>query len=297
MADTLENLKRRKESAAELSAVVRTMKALAAANIGQCEMAVKSLNDYYKTVSLGVSACFRDRPVSEAGPSRTSDMPKGNSIAIVFGSDQGLVGRFNNSLAETLSQTIKSMSGDTEIWVIGDRMVSVLGGEGYMVTSVFPVPNSIDGVAPMVNQILTKIEVNQENQQAKAFRVFHNAPADKAGYYPVSRQLLPLDSTWQKDASAGAWPTKKIPQVIGGAQRFLPPLVREYLFMLLYKACAESMASENASRLEAMQRAEKNIGERLDDLKQRYNRLRQSTIDEELFDVIAGFEALNINRK
>jgi F0F1-type ATP synthase, gamma subunit len=64
------------------------------------------------------------------------------------------------------------------------------------------------------------------------------------------------------------------------------------LFVSIYKACAESLASENASRLEAMQRAEKNIDEILDDLKQSYNRIRQATIDEELFDVIAGFEAL-----
>lgn len=49
----------------------------------------------------------------------------------------------------------------------------------------------------------------------------------------------------------------------------------------------------NASRPEAMQRAGKNIDEMLDDLNQSYNCLRQSTIDEELFDVIAGFEALN----
>ena len=69
-------------------------------------------------------------------------------------------------------------------------------------------------------------------------------------------------------------------------------LIKEYLFVSIFKACAESLASENASRLAAMQRAEKNIDEILDDLKQNYNRLRQSTIDEELFDVVAGFEAL-----
>ena len=57
----------------------------------------------------------------------------------------------------------------------------------------------------------------------------------------------------------------------------------------LYRACAESLASENASRLAAMQRADKNIDELLED----FNRtLRQNGIDEELFDVISGFEAL-----
>ena len=57
--------------------------------------------------------------------------------------------------------------------------------------------------------------------------------------------------------------------------------------------CAESLASQNASRLAAMQRADKNIDESLEDLNGKFHRLRQSGIDEELFDVISGFEALS----
>jgi len=70
-------------------------------------------------------------------------------------------------------------------------------------------------------------------------------------------------------------------------------LIREYLFVSLFRACAESLASENASRLAAMQRADKNIDELLEDLNGTFYRLRQSGIDEELFDVISGFEALS----
>ncbi|HJX72406.1 MAG TPA: F0F1 ATP synthase subunit gamma, partial [Bacteroidales bacterium] len=70
-------------------------------------------------------------------------------------------------------------------------------------------------------------------------------------------------------------------------------LVRSYLFVSLFRACAESLASENASRLASMQRAEKNIDELLEELNRAFHRLRQSTIDEELFDVISGSEALS----
>ena len=72
----------------------------------------------------------------------------------------------------------------------------------------------------------------------------------------------------------------------------LRALIREYLFVSLFRACAESLASENASRLAAMQRADKNIDELLEDLNGTFHRLRQSGIDEELFDVVSGFEAL-----
>ena len=72
----------------------------------------------------------------------------------------------------------------------------------------------------------------------------------------------------------------------------LQALISEYLFISLFRACAESLMSENASRLAAMQRAEKNIDELLENLNQTFHRQRQSTIDEELFDVISGFEAM-----
>ena len=69
-------------------------------------------------------------------------------------------------------------------------------------------------------------------------------------------------------------------------------LIREYLFVSLYRAFADSLASENASRLAAMQSAEKNIEERLEELFGQFHRQRQSTITEELIDIVSGFEAM-----
>ena len=71
-------------------------------------------------------------------------------------------------------------------------------------------------------------------------------------------------------------------------------LVREYLFVTLFRACAESLASENASRLATMQCTEKNIDELREELNRTFHRLRQSAIDEELLDVISGFEGLRL---
>jgi F-type H+-transporting ATPase subunit gamma len=83
---------------------------------------------------------------------------------------------------------------------------------------------------------------------------------------------------------------------MGDSTTTLRALICEYLFVSLFRACAESLASENASRLAAMQRADKNIDDLLEDLNGSYHRQRQSGIDEELFDVIAGFEALVVTR-
>jgi F-type H+-transporting ATPase subunit gamma len=80
---------------------------------------------------------------------------------------------------------------------------------------------------------------------------------------------------------------------MGNITETLRALIREYLFVSLFRACAESLASENASRLAAMQRADKNIDELLENLNGEYYRVRQSGIDEELFEVVSGFEALS----
>lgn len=109
----------------------------------------------------------------------------------------------------------------------------------------------------------------------------------------MSQRQLPLDAQWRQQLAALPWPTKNLPQTLRGAEVTLGALVREYLFISLYKACAESLASEIGSRLAAMQRADENIATLSANLGQTFHRLRQSSIDEELFDVTTGFNALS----
>ncbi len=107
------------------------------------------------------------------------------------------------------------------------------------------------------------------------------------------QRLLPLDALWHERLIRQRWPSANLAEVIGTPEVTLRALVHEYLFISLYQACAESLASENGSRLEAMQRAQKNIETLSAELVRNFNRLRQSSIDEELFDVLAGFNALS----
>ena len=146
---------------------------------------------------------------------------------------------------------------------------------------------------PLVGQILVESEAHHGQGEIVDLYLFHNRPESGAAYEPVSQHLLPLDKTWALKLSHLPWPTKNLPEVIGDREQTLGALVREYLFVSLFKACAESLAAENASRLAAMQRAEKNIDELMEDLNQTFRRLRQTSIDEELFDVLSGYESLS----
>jgi len=291
--DTLESLRRKLEGAEEIKSVVRTMKAVAASNIGQYETAVASLGVYYHTVVLGIIAYFRQEKIETMNEKKETKRNDEKVIyAIVFGSDQGLVGQFNDSLTDFVSHSLNSLPGKKEIWAIGERIQSLLLDVGFNTTTLFPVPNSVSAITPLVGRILVKSEESREKGIMQEVYIFHNQQKQGIGYEPVIQRLLPLDEKWRQSLSELKWPTKLIPQIIGGIKPTLLALISGYLFVSLFKACADSLASENASRLAAMQRAEKNIEELLDELSHKFHSLRQSSIDEELFDVVSGFEAL-----
>jgi F-type H+-transporting ATPase subunit gamma len=212
--------------------------------------------------------------------------------AVVFGSDQGLVGQFNDVVAEYAIKTLAALPGKPQVWAVGERVHARLADAGLPLIGLFGVPNSVQAITPLVGQIQIESEAHRAKGEYARLYVFHNRPQSGALYEPVSQRLLPLDAQWQQGLAEVPWPTKSLPEVLGGGVGTLRALIREYLFISLFQACAESLASVNASRLAAMERADKNIDELLENLHGTFHRLRQSGIDEELFDVISGFEAL-----
>jgi F-type H+-transporting ATPase subunit gamma len=296
MSDTLASLRRKIGGAGDLKSVVRSMKALAASSIGQYEKSVLALADYERTVELGLTACLRNREGAAERAGKTGSASKAVR-AIVFGSDQGLVGQFNDVLADFVASTLGPLPVEKKIWAVGDRVRSRLEDSGLTPVGLFNVPTSVNAITRLVGQVLVESQKNQGIGESDSFYLFHNQPSSRASYEPVSQRLLPLDETWALKLAQLPWPTKNLPEVIGAREQTLQAFLREYLFVSLFKACAESLAAENGSRLAAMQRAEKNINDQLETLNQTFHRLRQSSIDEELFDVVSGYESLSVKKQ
>jgi F-type H+-transporting ATPase subunit gamma len=294
MSDTTASLRRKIGVAGDLQSVVRTMKALAASSIGQYEQSVRALGDYYRTVEVGLGACFREGGPAPLIAERKRQTVTGAIGAVVFGSDQGLVGQFNDVVADYAVKTLAALPAKSGVWAVGERVHARLAHAGLPLMGLFTVPNSVKAITPLVGQILIESETHRSRGEVTDLHLFYNRPASGAVYAPVSQRLLPLDENWRRNLAELPWPTGNLPEVMGGGTATLRALIREYLFVSLFRACAESLASENASRLAAMQRADKNIDELLEDLNGTFHRLRQSGIDEELFDVISGFEALSV---
>ena len=295
MTESTAGLRHQISSATDLQSVVRTMRALAASNIGHYERAVAALVGYDRTIELGLGVCLR----AQVGLAETApDLPvkrtdrRHAAGAIVFGSDQGLVGPFNDTIAEYAIATSPGLER-AAVWAVGDRVASRLAEAGIPVIKSYAVPTSVESIDTLVGRLQLDIGTHPSQLEEPQLQAFHNRPLPGALYQPTGRRLLPLDATWTSTMTATPWPARSLPEVMGNSAATLRALVREYLFVSLYRACAESLASENASRLAAMQRADKSIDDLLETLRGSFARLRQGVIDAELFDVTSGYEALS----
>lgn len=291
MSDSLAHLRRKIASATDLQSVVRTIKALAAASIGQYEQSVLALSDYSGTVERGLGVCFRQATTTVTALPTAATHREVTGI-VVFGSDQGLVGQFNDIVTEHALQTLAGLQSKTTVWAVGERVNARLADAGIATAGMFSLPASVQAITPLVWEILVATQDSRGSGRESALFLCYNQIGTGAGFAPLSRQLLPLDHAWQQQLAMQPWPSDNLPEVIGNSTTTLRALIREYLFVSIFRACAESLSSENASRLAAMQRADKNISALLDTLNGDFHRLRQNDIDEELFDVITGFEAL-----
>ncbi|MDI6796824.1 MAG: F0F1 ATP synthase subunit gamma [Desulfatibacillaceae bacterium] len=293
MAQTLEQLKRLTQSTRDLLSVVTTMKTIAAVNIRQYEQAVASLLLYNQNVEQALTAVLRDRADifiagRKAAPGRLG--------AVVFGSDQGMCGPINDSIAHFALEDIKEAAPDKTqtpaILAVGERVAYRLMDEGADVEDIVHLPESVSGITGKVMEVLYFVEQWGSNKGIAHIHLYYNRPEGGAGSEPIRVVLLPLDNSWLLKVKKRSWPTKSIPLYTQNWDTLFSHLVRQYLFVSIYRAFAESLASENAARLRSMQNAQKNIEQQLVNLTANYNQRRQMAITEELLDIVSGFKTL-----
>lgn len=288
----LEQLQRKVKSADELLSVTRTMKILSAVSIRQFEEAVKSLAEYFDTLEMGMQI------VLGSAQSKFLSAVKGEehlSVGIIaFGSGQSLCGPFDETLSAHVHEKLGHlMPEDLHFLVLGDRLSGHLKNGGFLLEKVLEVPGSVEGISSVVLAILKVIEQWQVEQKIESIMLIHNKPMARKGFTPRTQYLLPMNKAWLERLTNRPWPTNNLPQFSMDADVLFMSLLRQYLFVSLFRALAESLAAEYGSRLSSMQRAEKKIEDRLDQLQNEFLRERQASITEELLDIMAGFEAVD----
>lgn len=294
---TLEELRSSLDGARDLKSVVTTMQAMAAVNLRQFRRVAESMAAYHRTIELGLQIVLRDADM-ELRVGRTGE--DAALAAVVLGSDQGMVGPFNERLAEHVDSRLHKSAPtprERQLLVMGDKLRAALLVRGHEVGRLVEVPASPAGITATLEEMVVVIDTWREERGADEVWIFHNTPADGASYEPTGRRLLPADRQWLDGLRSEKWKQRGLPGVLGEPRALFSALMQSHVFARLFLAVAESVAAENAARLGSMQSAERNIEERVDELSEAVRRRRQQEITEELLDISSGFEALASDRR
>ena len=202
--ESLEHLQKQLESLEELRTIVKTMKALSAASIRQYEQAVKALSGYYRTVERGLHVVLKNsQTLSDAAQHAHQSIhlrPHKHPLrlaAIVFGSDHGLCGRFNEDITHYTLERMQSTPADPEhhlLLAVGARVAGNLEHEGQIVEDIFLVPGSATQITLTVQQISLKIDEWREQLGVHYVYLFYNRHSGSKGYRPTGFELLPVNS-------------------------------------------------------------------------------------------------------
>ena len=300
---TLEGLKRRIKTTSSLREIVSSMKTLSAVSVGQYEKSTHALNQYYDCVELALQALLKGRST----PSPKKKVLEQRIIAVVLGSDQGLVGKFNKSIAKYTVEYLREHGihkDETTLIVGGKSLSSKFLSMDWNINTLFTMPSSIKAMITVAKKIVIKLneiaveqqrgdkDFNFGNNNLKVY-IFYNAKNEHSIIKPHAFQLLPVDGKFLNRLKDKKWPTKNIPLYNTASRRTLFSFfIRQLLFVEIYKAVASSLAAEHFTRMISMQNAEKNIDEHLEAMNLEYQQRRQTEITNELLDVVIGAEVL-----
>jgi F-type H+-transporting ATPase subunit gamma len=294
--EELEVVKRKVKNASELKSLVKIMKTISAANVREYGLAAKSLTEYNRTIELGLQVvmmhCDRVLEASKKSDASRRSRRKDQLGVVIFGSDQGLIGRFNEQIASYAIDRLKEIEyGGLVALAVGERVISRLEEAGLKIEAHCSFSGSSLGITTTLLDVLLKVEEWRLDRGVDQIILFYNRPETGAAFNPHMAYLYPLDTAWLRSLAGKNWPSRTIPTFSMNSELLFSSLVRQYIFFSLYRAFAESLASENSRRLLSMQLAEKNIEDHLSGLTVQLHRQRQHAITSELMDVVTGFLA------
>lgn len=287
MAQSLEALTRRMTSMKGIRGVVHTMKTLSVINAAPYEHAAQAVEAYHATILTGLHAFL-----SQAGALDAVAPDVAAHVYVVFGTDHGLCGNYN----EALAQHVKTQIGNAPVTIlcVGAQMADALADQHLDVDAVVFPPASVDGIGRMANLLTQKLDEIRQGISPKDVSVaLAYFARSAAGTQDAEiKALLPLDAVLIAQMQTKPWASRSLPYFSMAPAALFQALLRAHLFASLFHAAAEALVTENAARLALMQQAEQSVDERLDALLSETRTVRQNDITTELLDVIIGFEAL-----
>ena len=271
--------------------ITSAMKMVSAAKLRRAQIAIQKLRPFSNKLNeiLGhiTTEDSENNPLAEVRP--VSKM-----IVVLIASNKGLCGGFNNSVikeAEALKNRCMDLynSGNIEFISIGKRVSDYLRARKYPVLGYyddFTAHTSFEEVAALANELMDKFLKKEVDKIVIIYNEFKNA----ATQLLVNEQYLPL-----KPVAAHEESDNQLMDYIFEPKKeeLYKMLIPKTMHTKLYKAILDSVASEHGARMTAMHKATENADELIKQLNLTYNKVRQSSITNEIIEIVSGSEALN----
>jgi len=281
----LRQLQQKLDSMRALKEIVNAMRNMAAAYVRRAEASLRAMRPYAAVVETALVATLEQADIQALEPP-----PDAPCLAVVFASDQGLCGTYNERVVRAALEFKDRALQPVELVAIGHRGRNLLALRGAEPALAVGAPTSLEGIRAQVPELAAQVFELYSRRGAGEMFFIYNAYRGMGRFQEAVRRVLPIGLD---ELHPGEERTFRYEPILTVPPRvLLGRLVEEYFFIELYRGLLESHASENGARLVSMTAASSNIDERLVGLSREFQMVRQETITAELLDVVSGAEAL-----
>ncbi len=288
---SLDDLKKRIASVKSTQKITKAMKMVAAAKLRRAQESAEKGRPYSEKMNNVIFNLSNGISDKENAPKLLSGTGQEKThLCVVMTSDRGLCGGFNSNIikkaksyfAKNLAEgkdlkiiTVGSKGNDQLKRVYGDKIIENISFKESKNANYF----DAEKVGKMV---IEKFEAGEFD----VCTIFYNQFKNVITQIPQAQQIIPLNNEGEESNSEESYEFEP------DEDEILSNLLPKNISTQIFKAMLENSASEQGSRMSAMDNATRNAGEMVDKLTIEYNRSRQAAITKELIEIISGAESL-----
>lgn len=288
---SMRDIKRRKESIQSTGQITKAMKLVSTVKLQKAKSRAENSNPYNDHMYEAVSMMLR-KSSNISHPFLTAGSSKKKAI-IVITSNRGLAGGYNSNVIKLITSS-DIPKEDVVIYAVGRKGKEALQRRGYEVkndySEVMNAPMFKDA-SDIGKVVLEAFANNEVGEIYLAYTVFKNT----VSHVPTFIKLLPVDLSNQEEEKEKVDINERLTMMNyePEADEALSLIIPKYINSLIYGGLVQAVASENGARMQAMDSATNNAEDMISDLSLKYNRARQSSITQELTEIIAGANAIS----
>ena len=293
---SLDDLKKRIASVKSTQKITKAMKMVAAAKLRKAQEAAEQSRPYADNMKNLMDSISRGFIQTDSSRNLLTGSDEDKTyLLVLFTSERGLCGGFNSQISKSLKEKIvelQKQNKEVKIICIGKKGYDIIKrqySELIVDTIDLSEIKSVQyGDAKEISDKIIKMYFDAEFDKCL---IFYNKFKSVISQVPTEQQVVPAEIVEQIDNEDKVMDNNFI-EFEPNEKEILEELLPLNFAVQIFKALLESSASEQGSRMSAMDNASRNASDMIDSLTLFYNRSRQAVITKELIEIISGAEAV-----